>query len=182
MSQLAQELRPVSLLPPPESTFRTKLPAADPLADLATVMATAAMKLPQLDDDALSAETTAAIENAQPEPSRLMQRAAAAVTEPRASTAQMQEKPADADPDDFLFAPEEGKGLDTPLQQSGEAEPAPLVTDWKTGTFPNPALVTPEKLPAAEAEAEQPKSSSPPHDPLAPLRAMSDAQKIALFS
>ncbi|HEX2512031.1 MAG TPA: hypothetical protein VHK44_05480, partial [Xanthobacteraceae bacterium] len=44
----------------------------------------------------------------------------------------------------------------------------------------DPAAITPAKLPP-EAGAKQPKSDAS-HDPLAPLRAMSEAQKIALFS
>jgi hypothetical protein len=41
--------------------------------------------------------------------------------------------------------------------------------------------MTPKTLHPPQAEAEQSKSEES-HDPLAPLRAMSEAQKIALFS
>ncbi len=70
-----------------------------------------------------------------------------------------------------------------PLQQTAAEEPdPPAVTKGEAGAFNEPALMTPETLPPqAEAEAEQPKFDAP-HDPLAPLRAMSEAQKIALFS
>ena len=51
----------------------------------------------------------------------------------------------------------------------------------EAGIFPDPAMITPAKLPPEEAGAKQPKSDAS-HDPLAPLRAMSEAQKIALFS
>jgi hypothetical protein len=71
-------------------------------------------------------------------------------------------------------------GLHEALQGAAAKEPAAsAVAEWEAGTFPDPALVTPETLPPPEAE--QPKADAA-HDPLAPLRAMSDAQKIALFS
>ncbi len=54
-------------------------------------------------------------------------------------------------------------------------------TEWESGTYPNLALVTPETSEEPKAEAAQPQPR-PPSDPLAPLRALSEAQKIALFS
>jgi len=51
----------------------------------------------------------------------------------------------------------------------------------KAKAEPDPAVITPAKLPPAETGTKQPRSDAS-HDPLAPLRAMSEAQKIALFS
>jgi chemotaxis protein CheZ len=160
MSQLAQTLRPVPLLPPAELVFRAKPiePPADALAELEGAMAATEMKLLQPGE---ATETAAAAAAPQP------------------------------DPDDFLFAPqarhagefpplEMRQGLHEALQGAAAKEPAAsAVAEWEAGTFPDPALVTPETLPPPEAE--QPKADAA-HDPLAPLRAMSDAQKIALFS
>ncbi|HET7681580.1 MAG TPA: hypothetical protein VFK79_15755 [Xanthobacteraceae bacterium] len=162
MSQLARTLRPAPLLPPAELVFRAKPiePPADALAELEDAMAAAEMKLLQPGEDA---ETPAAAVSVQ------------------------------TDADDFLFAqqaqdageflpPETLQGLHEALQGAAAEEPAAhAVAEWEAGTFPDPALVTPETLPPPEAEAEPPKSDAA-HDPLAPLRAMSDAQKIALFS
>jgi hypothetical protein len=138
VSQLAEELRPTSMLPPPELAVRTKLSAADPLA---------ASPAKQLKSE---------------QPSTLMQRAAAVVAAPRAAAAKADDKPTEPDPDDFLFAPDEKipPSATSPVQQQTEQpEPAP---------------------PEPETEPEPAKNSD--HDPLSPLRAMSDAQKIALFS
>jgi hypothetical protein len=144
--------------------FRAKPmdPPDDPLAELESAMAAAEMKLLQPDQDA---ETPAVAE----------------ATLPR--------KP---DPDAFLFAPTPAPGdfpapgmLHAPqpaLQQAAANEAAAsAVAEGQAGTFPDPALMTPKTLHPPQAEAEQSKSEES-HDPLAPLRAMSEAQKIALFS
>ncbi len=52
--------------------------------------------------------------------------------------------------------------------------------EWEGGTFPDPALVTPQTGQPTEAEPQPAERT--PYDPLAPLRALSDEQKIALFS
>jgi hypothetical protein len=136
VSQLAEELRPSSVLPAPELA-RTKLSTGDPRT-------ISPVRQPQTES-----------------PSALMRRAAAMVSTPRVAAAGAYEKPAETDPDDFLFAPEETSAA-LPLRQQAEQ--------------PSPA--TPESQPDPDADAESPKNS----DPLSPLRAMSDAQKIALFS
>jgi hypothetical protein len=75
--------------------------------------------------------------------------------------------PAEGDADDFLFAPE--KTRQEPATRKAAAE--------------EPAPVTPETTPPPQADAEERKNESrAAYDPLAPLRAMSDAEKIALFS
>jgi hypothetical protein len=140
VSQLAEELRPTSVLPPPELAVRTKLSAGDP-------------------------RTVPPVKQAQSEPpSTLMRRVAAIASTPRAPAAG--NKAAESDPDDFLFAPEEKMqpSAAPPVQQQAE----------------QPASATPESLPEPETKPGSPKGSA--YDPLSPLRAMSDAQKIALFS
>jgi hypothetical protein len=88
--------------------------------------------------------------------------------------------------------PQPGEDAETPaagapeqaaaLQQAAANAPAPsAVAKREAGPFPDPVLVTPKTLPPAQAKAQQPKFDAS-HDPLAPLRAMSEAQKIALFS
>ena len=68
------------------------------------------------------------------------------------------------------------------LQQAAAKEPdRSAVANREAGAFPDPALMTLETLPPPHAKAQQPKFDAS-HDPLAPLRAMSEAQKIALFS
>ena len=184
MSQLARTLRPAPLLPPAEFVFRASSKPTDPaaaLAELESAMAAAEMKLLQPDEGAEAGEAMAAA----PEP-----RDTAAATE--------------SDPDDFLFAPatleQEQAATDFPIEPTPEAasqdapeetrllqdaaaeEPVPAVAaEWEDGTFPDPAAVTPQTPPPQETEAEQPRSRAT-YDPLAPLRALSDAQKIALFS
>lgn len=141
MSQLAQELRPVSLLPPAELSFRSKLPQAEPLAALAGAMATQEMKLAVPGDETHEAAAPA------PEP-----------TPPEAS-----------DPDDFLFASEEKMIADA------GAPPAE--------SKPDSAAAKPkQETPPQSASHAQEQAKAPDYDPLSPLRAMSDAQKIALFS
>ena len=71
---------------------------------------------------------------------------------------------AETDADDFPFAPE-------------KKSPEPATPKASQGA---PAPVTPETSPP-ESQADEPKSE-PAYDPLAPLRALSDAEKIALFS
>jgi hypothetical protein len=192
MSQLAQRLQPDPLLPPAE-LFRPSPKSLDSLAELETAMAAVEMKLLQHDDDAERPaaapepmQSASAVAAAPPEPpaSSLMQRAAATVVEPRpAAAAQMEDAlPAEGDADDFLFAPE--KTAQEPATRKAAAEEsAPPVGEWPSGTFPDPALVTPKTLPPPQADAEEHKADArASYDPLAPLRAMSDAEKIALFS
>ena len=165
-SQLAQTLRPMAPLPPGELVFRAKPmdPPDDPLAELERAMAAAEIKLLQPDEDA--------------------QRPAAAEGTRRG----------EPDPDDLLFAPKTPAPGDFPapemlhlpqqaaLQQAAANEAAPsAVAEEEAGSFPDPALMTPKTLHPPQAEAELSKSDAS-HDPLAPLRAMSEAQKIALFS
>ncbi len=108
----------------------------------------------------------------------------------RASDAGMKAAPPpQPGPDDFALAqpkdflpPDVLQGLEAALRETAAEEPAPAaVAELKAGSVPDPALVTPATLPPPHAEPEQPKSAAS-HDPLAPLRAMSEAQKIALFS
>jgi len=69
-----------------------------------------------------------------------------------------------------------------PAMQAAPKEAIPYAhAKREAGIFPDPAVRTPATPPPAEAGAKQPKSEAS-HDPLAPLRAMSEAQKIALFS
>jgi len=161
MSQLAQTLRPAPL-PPGEVVFRAK--PMDPSADSITA---AERKLPQQDEDVPTSVVAA-----------------------RARSAGMKAAPPpQPDPDNFLLAqpkdflpPDVLQGLEAALREVAAEEPAATaVAEWEAGSFPDPALVTPATLPPPHAEAEQPKSAAS-HDPLAPLRAMSEAQKIALFS
>jgi translation initiation factor IF-2 len=192
MSQLAQRLQPDPLLPPAE-LFRSSPKSLDPLAELESAMAAAEMKLLQPGDDAgrpaaapEPMQSTSAVAATPPESpaSNPMQRAAAPVVEPRPPAAAQTEDtlPAEGDADDFLFAPE--KTAQEPATRKALAEDsAPVVREWEGGTFPDPALVTPKTLPPPQADAEERKSESrAAYDPLAPLRAMSDAEKIALFS
>jgi len=97
---------------------------------------------------------------------------------------------AESDPDDFLFEPEVAKPVvaqlgEAPREAGGaQASASPAsAPQWESGTFPDPAPVTPQSLPAAdEASAPPQPQPKPAYDPLAPLRTLSDAQKIALFS
>jgi hypothetical protein len=71
--------------------------------------------------------------------------------------------------EDFLFGPEP------------EPDPAAFLLD------PTPRPAVPEPTAAPEASVEPASAPPPPaenvtYDPLAPLKAMSDAEKIALFS
>jgi hypothetical protein len=190
MAQLAQQLQPNSLLPPAE-LFRPSPHTIVPIAELETAMAAAEVKLLLPDDDAGQPEPIppAVVTNA-PAPASpdRMKRGANTVTNARAAVvdARPPRTPrAEADVDDFLFAPDqrpEARRRDPVTPKAGsEASVPPAERQWEGGTFPDPALVTPKTLPPVEAEAEQPKSDGS-HDPLAPLRAMSDAEKIALFS
>ena len=137
VSQLAEELRPAPSQAAAEPALWTKLSAADRL-------------------------TASPVKQPRPElPSSLMQRAAAVVTAPRAADAKAHDKPAESDPDDFLFAPDEK-------------------TSPSAAELIQPPAAMPESSPEPEAEPEAAKTAD--HDPLSPLRTMSDAQKIALFS
>jgi hypothetical protein len=145
--------------------FRPSLASLQSLTELETAMAAAEMKLLQPEDDAGHQVAT-------PEP--VQQPLAAAQTEhtPRA----------EGDADDFLFAPEKTAEEAAP-PDAATGQSAPRAAGWEGGTFPDPALVTPKTLPSPQVEAEEPKTESrAAYDPLAPLRAMSDAEKIALFS
>jgi hypothetical protein len=181
------------LLPPAE-LFRSNPKSVDSLAELGTAMAAGEIKLLQPDDDAdrpaaaqqsiLNPSAVSALPPDAPAPS-LMQRAAATVIEPRAPTVAQAEDtlPAESDADDFLFAPEKTQQEPATRKAAAEEPAAPAVGEWEGGTFPDPALVTPKTLPPPQAEAEELKTEPrAEYDPLAPLRAMSDAEKIALFS
>ena len=149
--------------------------------------------------DVFAETVAAAIETPTPETSELMKRAAAIAVrrEPsQVSFADEPKAPAEPDPDDFLFAethepadfllePAPQVMQPPPPQAIAAAPEAPAASqEWEAGTYPHPALVTPRMLdepqatPAAVPEQVQPI----PGDPLAPLRAMSDEEKIALFS
>jgi outer membrane biosynthesis protein TonB len=74
---------------------------------------------------------------------------------------------------------------ETKPQEAMTAQPETASDQEKErAAYPNPAPETPETSDEAKAEAAQPEASSPSPaaDPLAPLRALSEAQKIALFS
>jgi hypothetical protein len=175
MSQLAQRLQPDSFLPPAE-LFRPSPESRDSLAELETAMAAVEMKLLQPDDDA---EWPAAA----PETMQSASAVAAAPPEPPATPAPIEDaRPAEGDADDFLFASE--KSAQEPATRKAAAEESTQpVGEWEGGTFPDPALVTPKTLPPPQADAEEHKADArAAYDPLAPLRAMSDAEKIALFS
>jgi chemotaxis regulatin CheY-phosphate phosphatase CheZ len=196
MAQLATTLRPASLLPPPELVFRTKLPAPDPIAELRTAMQAMEMKLLQPDDDAGVPQASKAEAT-----SELMQHAAAVVTEPCADTVPVEETllSAASELDDFLFAkaaelqrPDEAETepLGMIEETAQAAEPKEVMTaefetafgaESESGNYPNLVLVTPETLEEPKVEAAQ-SQSAPPSDPLARLRALSETQKIALFS
>jgi chemotaxis regulatin CheY-phosphate phosphatase CheZ len=192
MAQLAQRLQPDPLLPPAE-LFRSNPASLDSLAELETAMAAVEMKLLQSDDDAerpaaapepMQSASAAAAAPPEPPASSLTQRAAATGVEPRPPAAARMEDTlaAEGDADDFLFAPE--KTAQEPARRKAAAEESgPPVVEWEGGTFPDPALVTPKTLPPPQADAEEHKADArASYDPLAPLRAMSDAEKIALFS
>jgi chemotaxis regulatin CheY-phosphate phosphatase CheZ len=174
MSQLAQRLQPEPLLPPAE-LFRPNPKTLDSLAELETAMAALEMKLLQPDDDA---ERPAA-----PEPMQSGSAVAAAPPEPPATAALVKDAlPAEGDADDFLFAPEK-TAPESATRKGAAEESAPPVGECEGGTFPDPALVTPKTLPPPQPDAEEHKADArAAYDPLAPLRAMSDAEKIALFS
>jgi len=158
------------LLPPPELNFPNPKPR-DSLTELQTALATKSIKLLQPDEDAevrhepaespASAFATAASPPAPEAPPATLQAEA-----PRSAT--------DSDSDDFLFEP-------TPPQATA-AQPGPA-PEWASGTYPDPALVTPRGAQASEDQPASPKPAARAHyDPLAPLRALSDEEKIALFS
>jgi len=175
MSQLAQRLQPEPLLPPPE-LFRPSSKSLNSLAELETAMAAVEMKLLQPDDD--SERPAAALE-----PTQSASVVAAAPPESSAIAAPVEDAvPAEGDGDDSLFAPQ--KTAQQPSTRKAAAEEsAPPVGECESGTFPDPASVTPKTLPPPRADAEERKADArASYDPLAPLRAMSDAEKIALFS
>ena len=198
MTRLAQTLRPNSLLPPPELNFPAPRKPADPLIELRTAMAANAMALLPPYDDAAPVAKGFAVESAiaraipAPASSELMSRAATMVPETRtpAPPEGTMRAVAESDPDDFLFEPEVAKPVvaqlgEAPQEAGGtQASASPAsAPQWESGTFPDPAPVTPQSLPAAdEASAPPQPQPKPAYDPLAPLRTLSDAQKIALFS
>ena len=168
MSQLAQELRSLAVLPLAERSLRTKLATAESLAELETAMVADKMKFGPSDEAAASSKGVPAPnesathvegEPATPGPT---QRPASARTEAARS-------PAQSHADDILFAADRLQ-QETPQPPAGHAPP-PVVR----------GQAAPETLRPPQGEPEQPKSDAR-HDPLAPLRALSDAQKIALFS
>jgi hypothetical protein len=113
---------------------------------------------------------TAVIFPPRPEPTVVT--VAAAAPEPVAPAPQPATVAPPAPPaavEDFLFGPEP------------EPDPAAFLLDQS----PRPAVPEPDALPEAVAEpasAAPPPAENVPYDPLAPLKAMSDAEKIALFS
>ena len=162
MAQLAQRLQPDPLLPPAD-LFRS---GAKSLAELETAMAATEMKLllPGEDADRPSAA---------PEP----------MQNPPAAARAEEAPPPEGDADDFLFAPEKTPQEPGTHKAAGNDSAPPPAGEWEGGTFPDPALVTQKTLPSPQADVEEPKTESrASYDPLAPLRAMSDAEKIALFS
>jgi chemotaxis regulatin CheY-phosphate phosphatase CheZ len=195
MTELAQTLRPSSLLPPPELNFPVPRKPADPLAELRTTMAANTMALLPSEDDAapvakgFAGESAIARAIAAPASSELMLRAAAMVPETRAPALPEETARAvsESDPDDFLFEPEGANPvaqLGEAAQETGGAQASASsasAPQWESGTFPDPALVTPQSLTAVEEASALPQPKSG-YDPLAPLRTLSDAQKIALFS
>lgn len=101
--------------------------------------------------------------------------------------------PASDDADDFLFEPETRRTQSDPADvrdepklqekppQHAKATPHALgISEWDGGNFSHPALATPRTPQPVEAEAPKPARAT--YDPLAPLRALSDEEKIALFS
>ena len=179
MAQLATTLRPTPLLPPAELVFRSRLPAALPLTAMKDAMAAAELKLPQPDDDdGLPIETM-----------------------PLA---------AETETDDFLFAPDTDQthaeadvfeAVSLPTAEAAADQTPETVAQYvlaptaeresESENFPHPTLVAPQAVDVAETaqappveteQASQPKAPPLANDPLAPIRALSDAQKIALFS
>jgi chemotaxis regulatin CheY-phosphate phosphatase CheZ len=69
-----------------------------------------------------------------------------------------------------------------PTEEAAQSDPLPAM-EWKSGSFPDPALVTPQVVSASALSPLAARlAARAPHDPLAPLRALSDDEKIALFS
>jgi len=88
-----------------------------------------------------------------------------------------------AEPTDFLLAP-----LPPPIVSRSQPEPAEGPTasvapfaETMAQTAPGPSAA-PEESRDAAAPVAAPAPRAPARDPLAPLRAMSDAERIALFS
>jgi chemotaxis regulatin CheY-phosphate phosphatase CheZ len=70
----------------------------------------------------------------------------------------------------------------TAAEEAAQPDPLPAM-EWKSGSFPDPALVTPQTVPEPAVPPLRPKlAARAPYDPLASLRALSDDEKIALFS
>jgi hypothetical protein len=147
--------------------------------------------------DVFAESIAAAIETPTLETSELMKRAAAIAVRREPSSVSFADEPkapAEPDPDDFLFA-ETHEPADFLLESAPQAmqspPPQPIAAapeepaasqEWEAGTYPHPALVTPRSLDEPQA-APAPEQKQPEQgDPLAPLRAMSDEEKIALFS
>lgn len=82
---------------------------------------------------------------------------------------------ADGDPAAFLFDPEPERQSD-PAQLSPKHEPVPAATD---GTPPQSDAGAEKRQDKLQSEAA---ATAAPTDPLAPLKAMSEEEKIALFS
>ena len=85
------------------------------------------------------------------------------------------------DTDDFLFdphAPAWEPSAGTPAPDATTTRPDPGSEDER-GALPDATLSKPQKAEASGNESARPRAS---YDPLAPIRAMSDEQKIALFS
>jgi hypothetical protein len=166
------------LLPPAELNFPTSRKAAAPLDELQAVLETAEIKLVQPGDEAAppaeaapQPHTVEAPMEAPPSAPESMESPAAAGIEtpiPAApAPAEMAVVAREPDTDEFLF------GSETPQQDSG-------LTDFRMEPEPNPEQTTAAARPP-EAEPPKPPPRAP-YDPLAPLRALSDEEKIALFS
>ena len=85
------------------------------------------------------------------------------------------------DADDFLFdphAPAWEPLAGTPAPDATTTRPDPA-HEGERGALPDATPSKPQKAEASGNESARPRAS---YDPLAPIRAMSDEQKIALFS
>ena len=168
--------------------------------------------LPEPDtSSAVGAQAEAMEPPAPVEATELMRRTAAIVTEPSArnngSSIQTMPLAAETEADDFLFAPDTNQThadadvFATALQSAPEPampESQDVMTaaskaepEWESKKFRHSTLVAPQAVGVAETaqaspveteQASQRKVAPLANDPLAPIRALSDAQKIALFS
>ena len=134
---------------------------AEPPSPVAAELAsTASIPDPELPMDAAPPE----VGSLQPEPE---------LTLPRLATAS---EAIAVEPTDFLLAP-----LPPPIPLRAQPEPAAAPTTAAASAPPEETRDRP--APVAESQpAAAPTAKAPARDPLAPLRGMSDAERIALFS